>query len=97
MIRQQGYRSDLRITFPLRNHIIRVESDHKFAKFARNIWTKILCFITCLWIIFYPILWLYKNSFKNQIRSDFSMNISEKDWFDRNVNSIVANVRWYYA
>ncbi|CAB4397525.1 hypothetical protein RhiirA5_448939 [Rhizophagus irregularis] len=94
VIRQQGYRSDLRITFPLRNHFVRVESDHKFAKFARNIWTKILCFITCLWIIFFPILWLYRNSFKNQIRSDFVMNISEKDWFDRNVNSIVTNVRW---
>jgi hypothetical protein len=94
VIRQQGYHKDLRITFPLRNHIVRVESDHTFAKFTRNIWTQILCIITCLWIIFYPILWLYRNSFKNQIRSDFLMNISEKDWFDRNVNSIVANVRW---
>ncbi|CAI2178534.1 16962_t:CDS:2 [Funneliformis geosporum] len=94
VIRQQGYRNDLRITFPLRNHIIRVESDHKFARFTRNIWTKILCFITCLWIIFYPILWLYRNSFKNQIRSNFFMHVSERDWFDRNVDSIVANVRW---
>ncbi|CAG8515905.1 8747_t:CDS:2 [Funneliformis caledonium] len=66
VIRQQGYRNDLRITFPLRNHIIRVESDHKFAR----------------------------NSFKNQIRSNFFMHVSERDWFDRNVDSIVANVRW---
>ncbi|GBC10639.1 hypothetical protein RclHR1_00980016 [Rhizophagus clarus] len=94
VIRQQGYRNNLRVTFPLRNHIVHVESDHKFARFARNIWTKILCIITCLWIIFFPIFWLYRNSIKKQIRSDFTMTISEKDWFDKNVNSIVANVKW---
>ncbi|CAG8781794.1 36368_t:CDS:2, partial [Racocetra persica] len=37
-IRQQGFRNDLRITYPLRNHIVKVQSDHKFAHFVRNPW-----------------------------------------------------------
>ncbi|GBC10637.1 hypothetical protein RclHR1_00980014 [Rhizophagus clarus] len=97
VIRQQGYRNNLRITFLLRNHIVHVESDPKFARFASNIWIQILFIITCLWIIFLPIFWLYKlykASNKKQIRSDFTMTINEKDWFDKNVNSIIANVRW---
>ncbi|CAG8600980.1 28736_t:CDS:2 [Gigaspora margarita] len=37
-IRQQGFRDDIRITYPLRNHIVKVQSDHKLANFLRNPW-----------------------------------------------------------
>ncbi|CAG8675336.1 5762_t:CDS:2 [Dentiscutata heterogama] len=39
-IRQQGFRNDIRITYPLRNHIVKVQSDHKLAHFLRNPWKK---------------------------------------------------------
>ncbi|CAG8442671.1 12304_t:CDS:2 [Acaulospora morrowiae] len=93
-IRSQGYRNDIRITYPMRNHVVVVQSDHKFARLTRKFWFKFLCFITCLWIILLPLSWLYKKSYKNQLRSDFQMNIGPRDWFQQNVGMIVANVKW---
>ncbi|CAG8621743.1 26880_t:CDS:2 [Dentiscutata erythropus] len=93
-IRQQGFRNDIRITYPLRNHIVKVQSGHKLAHFLRNAWVKFISFITCLWLILWPLSWLYKKTFKNQLRSDFQMSISPGDWFQNNIELIISNVRW---
>ncbi|CAG8517957.1 5475_t:CDS:2 [Gigaspora rosea] len=93
-IRQQGFRDDIRITYPLRNHIVKVQSDHKLAHFLRNPWVKFISIITCLWIILWPISWLYKKTFKNQLRSNFQMSISPGEWFQNNIELIISNVRW---
>ncbi|RHZ77661.1 hypothetical protein Glove_174g63 [Diversispora epigaea] len=94
VIRQQGYNNILRITYPIRNNIVKVQSDHKFSKLMKSKWFNILCVISCLWIIFWPLTWLYKKSFKDQLRSDFQLNISPRDWFQANVENIISNVQW---
>ncbi|KAF0532007.1 putative abc transporter protein [Gigaspora margarita] len=93
-IRQQGFRDDIRITYPLRNHIVKVQSDHKLANFLRKPWVKFISIITCLWIILWPLSWLYKKTFKNQLKSNFQMSISPGEWFQNNIELIISNVRW---
>ncbi|CAG8577382.1 3659_t:CDS:2 [Diversispora eburnea] len=94
VIRQQGYNNTLRITYPIRNYIVKVQSDHKFSKLMKSKWFNILCIISCLWIILWPLTWLYKKSYKDQLRSDFQINISPRDWFQANVENIISNVQW---
>ncbi|CAG8477838.1 4620_t:CDS:2 [Paraglomus occultum] len=93
-IRQQGYHNQVRVTFPMRNHMVEVYDDNKLSRFAHSKWTRFLCFISCLWIIFLPLSWLYKKSFNRQIESMFVMKITPREWFNANVNTIVNNVRW---
>ncbi|CAG8585513.1 10672_t:CDS:2 [Ambispora gerdemannii] len=93
-IRSQGYSKYLTISYPLRNHIVTVHSNTKLSRFARHPVTKFLCILSCLWIIFLPLSWLYKKSFKNQLRSEFQVNIPAGQWFNQNVQTIVATVRW---
>ncbi|CAJ0636533.1 13481_t:CDS:2 [Entrophospora sp. SA101] len=39
-IRLHGFHRFLEITYPLQNHKVKVQSDHKFAKFTRNTFTQ---------------------------------------------------------
>nr|CAG8639071.1 6097_t:CDS:1 [Entrophospora candida] len=92
-IRLHGFHRFLEITYPLQNHKVKVQSDHKFAKFTRNTFTQVLCVVTCVCIVFWPLFWLYKKSFKNQIRSDFCMSISTRDWYDKHIYYILGEIR----
>jgi hypothetical protein len=54
-IRQVGFRRSITISYPMSSHKVKVKSDAKIAKAARNPWMRAACIITCLWIIFLPI------------------------------------------
>jgi hypothetical protein len=93
IIRQQHYYNNIKISYPLRNNIVKVQSSSTLYNFAKNKWIKLFCLLTCLWIIFWPILWLYRKIYSVQIKSEFRLKIKTKGWFENNVSFIVNNAK----
>ena len=80
VIRSTGYPHLVRVTFPLQNHKVTVNSANSLSKFARHPATKVLFCITGLILIAWPIHRLMRKRFDKTLRADFPMMISEKQW-----------------
>lgn len=94
IIRQQNYYNNIRISYPLRNNLVKVQSTSTLYNFINSKWIQLFCLITCLWIIFLPIWWLYRKVvYSVQIKSEFRMKINTKEWFENNVSYIISNVK----
>ncbi|GES81160.1 ABC transporter [Rhizophagus clarus] len=93
IIRQQHYYNNIKISYPLRNNVVKVQSTSTLYSFTKNKWIKIFCLLTCLWIIFWPIWWLYRKVYSVQIKSEFRMKIKTKEWFENNVSHIVSKAK----
>ncbi|CAG8612340.1 8831_t:CDS:2 [Cetraspora pellucida] len=94
IIRDQGYQHEIRITYPQRNQLIRVQSDNALAQFSRSTLGQALCCCSCFGIIHRVVTQFYDNTYKIKFKSEFQMNISAREWFQRNKRIIVANVKW---
>ncbi|RIA85725.1 hypothetical protein C1645_781269 [Glomus cerebriforme] len=90
IIRQQHYYNNIKISFPLRNNLIKVQSTSTLYNITNNKWIQLFCLLTCLWIIFWPIWWLYRKIYSVQIKSEFRMKINTKEWFENNVSRIIS-------
>ncbi|CAG8761250.1 21971_t:CDS:2 [Gigaspora rosea] len=94
IIREQGYQHEIRITYPQRNQLIQVQSDNALAQFMRSTVGQALCCCSCFGIIHRALNRFYDNAYKSKFKSEFQMNISAREWFQRNRRIIVTNVKW---
>lgn len=92
VVRSSGYMHNISIEFRTKNDTIEVHSPHGLAKFARSTLTQVLCCISCLWIIGYPIYALWRKRFNGIVRADFQMKISTRDWYYANYQNIWRNL-----
>ena len=93
VIRQQNYYNNIKIFYPLRNNLVKVQSTSTLCNLTKNKWIRLFCLLSFLWIIFWPIWWLYRKIYFVQIKSEFRMKISTKEWFENNVSYITSNVK----
>ncbi|CAG8670557.1 11577_t:CDS:2, partial [Scutellospora calospora] len=84
IIREQGYQHEIRIAYPQRNQLISVQSDNALAQFSRSTFGQALCCCSCFGIIHRVLTRFYDNAYKSKFKSEFQMNISARDWFQRN-------------
>ncbi|KAG0210196.1 hypothetical protein BGX28_009501 [Mortierella sp. GBA30] len=91
-VRSTNYRDALTITYPTTNDLVVVESASRLATFMRSGWTKALCFLTCVGVIFYPARAIYRKKDKT-LRSEFQMTISTRDFYMHNYWHIVNQVQ----
>jgi hypothetical protein len=90
VIRHNGYYDNISITYDLKNEEIIVKADSSLSRWSDDKVVRFLCFITCLWIIAGPLLWLFKKKFGDSVlKSVWNMTISEQDWYQQNVNEII--------
>ncbi len=54
---------------------------------------KIILFINFPLDNFWPIWWLFRKVYSVQIKSEFRMKITTKEWFENNVSYIINNVK----
>ncbi|KAI9032530.1 hypothetical protein CLU79DRAFT_679144, partial [Phycomyces nitens] len=51
-------------------------------------------FITCLWIIVWPVVWFFKKKFGHTtLKSEWIMNVAERDWYQRHIHEVLGQVR----
>lgn len=78
----------------MENHEIIVKTDHDLSRWIDNKYIRFFFFITCLWIITWPVIWLFKKSFGHKtLKSSWNMNISERDWYAMHVQEVVNSCK----
>ena len=77
--------------FSLNNHQIIARSSSELNRFSRSIRTRILCFLSCLWLIFAPIYFYLRavGRIRYQIAADYQMLSTSEIFLRRNANCIV--------
>ncbi|KAF9116827.1 hypothetical protein BGX27_010444 [Mortierella sp. AM989] len=93
-IRSVHYRYTIDISFPCTNNVVIVRSSSPLANFMRNGWTKALCFVSVVGVIFYPAREIYKKVKDKTLKSEFQMTISTRDFYNLNYWSIVDQVQY---
>lgn len=93
-IRAHGYYHSVEISFEMKEYRITIKSGSDLSRLADNKAVRFLFFITCLWILAWPILWFYRKHYgHNTLQSKWKMNISERDWYNLKVQEVLGQVR----
>jgi hypothetical protein len=93
-IRSVGYRYTIDISFPLKNSKVIAQSSSPLANFMRNPWTKVFSVLTCIGVVIYPAKELYKKVNNKVLKADFGMNITTREFYDREFWNIVNQVQY---
>ncbi|KAF9202111.1 hypothetical protein BGZ49_007688 [Haplosporangium sp. Z 27] len=93
-IRSVGYRYTIDIAYECTNNVVKVKSSTPLANFMRSGWTKALCFVSLVGVIFYPAREIYKKVKDKTLKSEFQMTISTRDFYMQNYWNIVDQVQY---
>ncbi|CAO3621947.1 unnamed protein product [Cunninghamella blakesleeana] len=92
-IRNHGYHHSVEITYEMENYKITIKTDSAWSKMSDHKAIRFLFFITCLWIIAWPILWLCKKKFGHTtLKSEWAMKIAEREWYNEHVHEVLTLV-----
>ncbi|KAI9275721.1 hypothetical protein BDA99DRAFT_496305 [Phascolomyces articulosus] len=93
-IRNHGYYHSVEITFETKENKIIVKANTKMSRMVDNWMVRWFFFLSCLWILSWPILWLCRKKFgHNSLQSKWKMMISERDWYYEKVHEVLGQVR----
>ncbi|KAJ3343441.1 hypothetical protein HDU91_000379 [Kappamyces sp. JEL0680] len=91
-IRQSGYGHSISITFPSYNDHIDVFCSSAWSRFSHNTAVRVLCVLTCLCIVFYPMFLGMRDKATNRIVVNYPVLISPEEFYNRNYYTIVHHV-----
>ncbi|KAI8137880.1 hypothetical protein BJV82DRAFT_633629 [Fennellomyces sp. T-0311] len=93
-IRSHGYHHSIEISFEMKEHKIIVKTGSRVSRMVDNWMVRWFFFLTCLWIISWPVLWFCRKKFgHNSLQSKWGMMISERDWYNQKVQEVLGQVR----
>ncbi|KAG0055401.1 hypothetical protein BGZ83_008674 [Gryganskiella cystojenkinii] len=93
-IRCTNYRYTIDIRYPCSNNVVKVYSSAPVANFMRNNWTKALCCLSGVGIIFYPARALYRRVMDKTLKAEFQMAINTRDFYNAHYWAIVDQVQY---
>ena len=93
IVRNAGYMAHVSISFDTTNDKITAYSDSILSKLAHDECMSVICVLTCLCIIFWPIYAITKKKMSNQLVAEFGMNLSEPQFYTVYYWSIVNVVQ----
>ncbi|KAL0089209.1 hypothetical protein J3Q64DRAFT_1727548 [Phycomyces blakesleeanus] len=93
-IRAHGYTSTVEISYRMKSHKVIVKTSSWISRTSDNRVVQVLLFISCLWIIVWPIIWFCKKKFGHTtLKSEWIMSVSERDWYQRHIHEVLGQVR----
>ncbi|KAI7898367.1 uncharacterized protein BX663DRAFT_533361 [Cokeromyces recurvatus] len=96
-IRNSGFYENVEITYKMEDHEIIVKTNSRISRWSDNVYLKGFLFITCLWIVVFPIIWLCKKRFGHSyLKSAWKMKISERNWYEAHVQEVINSCRGNY-
>lgn len=81
IIRNAGYMANVSITFDSTNDKVTAYSDSILSKMAHDTCLNVLCVLTCLCVIFWPIIALTKHKMSNKLVAEYAMTITEPQFY----------------
>ncbi|KAJ9072893.1 hypothetical protein DSO57_1022360 [Entomophthora muscae] len=91
-IRSKGFRHMISINYRLENHKLKVTSDSKLSRCLLHRVSKVLCVLSCLCLVAWPVAYLYRRKHERQLTSSFSMSITPEEWYNRTIGSIMSSL-----
>ncbi|KAI9332517.1 hypothetical protein BDR26DRAFT_869228 [Obelidium mucronatum] len=91
-IRMTGYCHNIKIDYVKTNNVISAHSSSALSKFADNMCVKVMCVVTCLCIVFFPIFLMVRKNVKNQLFAYYLCVGSGRQFYERNVGVVVNSV-----
>ncbi|ORX49866.1 hypothetical protein DM01DRAFT_1337996 [Hesseltinella vesiculosa] len=92
-IRSHGYRHSVAITYELENYRIYVKSNSTISQMVDHKAIRVLFFITCLWILAWPILLLFRHQFGHRtLKSEWTMRCTEQQWYDQHLREVLSQI-----
>ncbi|KAJ9070880.1 hypothetical protein DSO57_1002940 [Entomophthora muscae] len=88
-IRSRGFKYQLQISYRLENYYVKVICDHATSRFLNHPVTKVLCVLTCLCVVAWPIAYFYGRKHQRMLISDFTMNLTPQEWFNTIYDSLM--------
>lgn len=92
LIRSRGFRHNIQIIYRLENNIMKVSSDSQTAGCLSHPLSQVLCVLSCLCLIAWPIAKLYRKTHGKQLISSFPVTINPQQWYQNNMFAIISAV-----
>ncbi|KAI3629691.1 hypothetical protein MIR68_011126 [Amoeboaphelidium protococcarum] len=73
----------LKIEFQVGNSVIKACSNTSAMKMSNSVLVQILCFLSCLWLIVYPIFLCMRSSFNQVLYFDYNVKVDQNDFIHR--------------
>ncbi|KAJ3225340.1 hypothetical protein HDU81_008015 [Chytriomyces hyalinus] len=91
-IRTTGYCHRILIDFPKSNDTVTALADSDLSHCANSVITKVLCFLSCLWILFLPLFMLVRKNVTGQLHAYYKCVGTEMEFVSRNMAVILNAV-----
>ena len=92
LVRSTGYRHNIVISFRKSHDKITVRNDSFLSNLSNNTCAKVLCVLSCLWIIAWPVKKCLDYEDENSITASYSMLMSGSEFYGRNAPSVINHV-----
>jgi len=92
IVRAAGYRDTVKITFDTKGNKVSAYASGKLSEAAQNKWVKIFCFLSCLWLVFAPIYFLFRKRIKDKLFVSYPMEKTEAQFYQSNYHQIYNSV-----
>ena len=93
VVRSTGFRHDIQVIFEKQNFKVTARSSSPVSKLSQDNCCKCLCFISCLCLIGFPLLMLFRKKLGARLVLHFDTTVSEEDFFNMNRFIIFNKVR----
>ncbi|KAI7861666.1 hypothetical protein BDF14DRAFT_1866113 [Spinellus fusiger] len=93
-IRGCGYINTLEISYKMKNHKVIVKAGSWVSYMSDHWLVRGFFYLTCLWIIAWPILWMTRKKFGHtDLKSEWTMCMSERIWYEQHIQEVLSQVR----
>lgn len=88
LVRSTGYRSTVNITFPMQGYKVVALASNEFSKAANSKVVRVLCVVSCLFLVFWPVWAIARKRMKNRLVCAYGMGASGEVFYARNQRQI---------
>jgi hypothetical protein len=94
-VRALGWRRHLSVSPVFDNFKVNITCSSALAQCYTNECVKLLCCLTCLCILWYPVMWCYKKNFDSSLRSHFHVDINVAQWWQLYSHHVTAGYGYW--
>ncbi|KAI8093313.1 uncharacterized protein BX664DRAFT_329424 [Halteromyces radiatus] len=92
-IRAYGYYHSVDISYEMKNYKVTIKTNSTLSRMSDHKAVRFFFFITCLWIIAWPILWLCKKQFGHtSLKSEWAMKVTEQQWYEEHIHEVLGQI-----
>ncbi|KAJ1651384.1 hypothetical protein IWQ61_008041 [Dispira simplex] len=94
LFRLRGYRHHIHTRFVFKNHHISIRSPHPVMKLYYNRYARAMSFLSCLWLLAWPIFSWMRQLWDEDLSLDYVVNTPPEQFVSSRRNEFLQNIRF---